>query len=329
MARPLPSRNEHPVQVEVLAARLRQRLAVGSAAAHGRQVGVPVERARAVGGRGIERAVGHRRQAARQGQRRRTEDREGAGAGNGHDTAAIGTSFGHDSIGALALGPVNQRWRTTRRACGHRCRRRPTVGAGASRLSERHDKSTMACHPTSPIAWIPSIASSPRKTAKTFADQTPSGACRNWSTRPRPVSSAPPRARDSCGTRPMGVQNVDDDGNLWFLSANDSHKNGELARDPSVKLYFQGSRPFRLPAPRRPRDRLTRQGEDQGTVGADPQDLVHRGPRRSPHHRDQVRRRRLLLGHEARQRRRRRSRCSIGAAIGKTLDDSIEGRVAP
>ncbi len=42
-------------------------------------------------------------------------------------------------------------------------------------------------------------------------------------------------------TRPMSVQKVDDEGNLWFLSADDSHKNLELAADPFVKLYFQGS----------------------------------------------------------------------------------------
>lgn len=45
----------------------------------------------------------------------------------------------------------------------------------------------------------------------------------------------------SSGARPMSVQKVDDDGNLWFLSASDSHKNHELQTDPSVKLYFQGS----------------------------------------------------------------------------------------
>ena len=39
----------------------------------------------------------------------------------------------------------------------------------------------------------------------------------------------------------MNVREVDDDGNLWFLSACDSHKNDELARDPSVRLFFQGS----------------------------------------------------------------------------------------
>jgi len=41
--------------------------------------------------------------------------------------------------------------------------------------------------------------------------------------------------------RPMAVQKVDDDGNLWFLSANDSHKNDEIDHDPFVQLLFQGS----------------------------------------------------------------------------------------
>ena len=46
-----------------------------------------------------------------------------------------------------------------------------------------------------------------------------------------------------CATdaRPMNVPRVDDDGTLWFLSADDSHKNAELAQDASVTLYFQGS----------------------------------------------------------------------------------------
>jgi general stress protein 26 len=47
---------------------------------------------------------------------------------------------------------------------------------------------------------------------------------------------------ESSGDRPMNVRQVDDEGNLWFLSANDSRKNQELAVDPSVKLYFQGSK---------------------------------------------------------------------------------------
>ena len=46
---------------------------------------------------------------------------------------------------------------------------------------------------------------------------------------------------ESKGTRPMNVRHVDDRGHLWFLSASDSHKNQEIARDPSVQLFFQGS----------------------------------------------------------------------------------------
>ena len=40
-------------------------------------------------------------------------------------------------------------------------------------------------------------------------------------------------------TRPMSVQKIDDEGNLWFLSSNDSHKNMQLQEDPSVQLLFQ------------------------------------------------------------------------------------------
>ena len=46
---------------------------------------------------------------------------------------------------------------------------------------------------------------------------------------------------DSGATRPMSVQQVDDDGSLWFLSASDSHKNAELAERHDVRLFFQGS----------------------------------------------------------------------------------------
>ncbi|RYF71839.1 MAG: general stress protein [Cytophagaceae bacterium] len=41
--------------------------------------------------------------------------------------------------------------------------------------------------------------------------------------------------------RPMSVQKVDEEGNFWFLSANDSHKNQEIKSDDHVQLLFQGS----------------------------------------------------------------------------------------
>ncbi len=48
-------------------------------------------------------------------------------------------------------------------------------------------------------------------------------------------------AGGSGAARPMSVQKVDSKGNLWFLSASDSHKNREIARQPMVRLFFQGS----------------------------------------------------------------------------------------
>jgi len=41
--------------------------------------------------------------------------------------------------------------------------------------------------------------------------------------------------------RPMSVQKMDEDGNFWFLSANDSHKNQDIQSDHNVQLLFQGS----------------------------------------------------------------------------------------
>lgn len=45
----------------------------------------------------------------------------------------------------------------------------------------------------------------------------------------------------SFSARPMAVRKVDDEGNLFFLSAADSNKNAELIADPMVQLLFQGS----------------------------------------------------------------------------------------
>jgi len=54
--------------------------------------------------------------------------------------------------------------------------------------------------------------------------------------------STQPSADDSLGVRPMSVQQIDDEGNFWFLSAKDSHKNLELQSDKTVRLTFQGSK---------------------------------------------------------------------------------------
>ena len=41
-------------------------------------------------------------------------------------------------------------------------------------------------------------------------------------------------------TRPMAVQQTEEDGTLWFLSASDSLKNNEIENDSRVRLLFQG-----------------------------------------------------------------------------------------
>jgi len=39
-------------------------------------------------------------------------------------------------------------------------------------------------------------------------------------------------------TRPMSVAQVDEEGNLWFLSGKSTKKNEDIAIDPHVQLFF-------------------------------------------------------------------------------------------
>ncbi len=43
---------------------------------------------------------------------------------------------------------------------------------------------------------------------------------------------------DGATTRPMAVQEVDEEGNLWFFSDKDSEKNDEIKEDNKVQLFF-------------------------------------------------------------------------------------------
>ena len=129
--------------------------------------------------------------------------------------------------------------------------------------------------------------------------------------------------------RPMSVRKVDDRGRLWFLSAKDSHKNSELANDPSATLYFQGSEHS---------DFLTLRGSvavstDKAVIeelwspfiktwftgGVDDPRITalvfspETGYYWDNKHGSAIAGIKML----------------IGAAIGKTLDDSIEGTVKP
>jgi general stress protein 26 len=42
-------------------------------------------------------------------------------------------------------------------------------------------------------------------------------------------------------SRPMATQEVDDEGNFWFLSKLSSHKNEEIDDDPEVQLFYSNN----------------------------------------------------------------------------------------
>ena len=134
---------------------------------------------------------------------------------------------------------------------------------------------------------------------------------------------------ESNGVRPMNVREVDDEGNLWFLSADDSHKNQELGESTDVRLFFQGSAhsdfmyldgTATISRDRKRIDDLWQpmistwftEGKD------DPRITVIRVTPSSGYYWDN-KHGNAVAG----------IKMLIGAAIRKTLDDSVEGTVVP
>lgn len=134
---------------------------------------------------------------------------------------------------------------------------------------------------------------------------------------------------DIIDSRPMSVLQVDEQGNLWFMSASDSHKNAELAHNARVRLFFQGSPHSEFlqlegtATVSRDRAKIKElwkfvlktwftEGEDDPRIT-----VIKVAPTQGYYwdnkHGNAVAGVKML----------------IGAAIGKTLDDSIEGRLAP
>jgi general stress protein 26 len=127
--------------------------------------------------------------------------------------------------------------------------------------------------------------------------------------------------------RPMSVQKLDDDGNFWFLSAVDSHKNQEIQMDNNVQLLFQGSAHS---------DFLSIQGNavistDKNKIRElwqpiiktwftegvnDPRITVIRVQPESGYYWDNKHGNAVAL-----------VKMTAGAIMGKTLDDSIEGKI--
>jgi general stress protein 26 len=133
---------------------------------------------------------------------------------------------------------------------------------------------------------------------------------------------------ESSGARPMAVQKVDDAGNLWFLSADDSHKNQEIALNPAVQLYFQGSAHSDFLMLRgtattsRDKAKITELWspvvKTWFTEGVDdPRITVIKVTPSEGYYWD-TKHGKAVAG----------MKMLIGAALGKTLDDSIEGKLA-
>ncbi|GAB2685565.1 hypothetical protein GCM10027037_03950 [Mucilaginibacter koreensis] len=128
-------------------------------------------------------------------------------------------------------------------------------------------------------------------------------------------------------TRPMAVQKVDDEGNFWFLSSKDSHKNDELTHDPFVHLLFQGSAHsdflniYGIASISEDKQKIKElwqpvlktwftEGED------DPRITVVKVEPTEGYYWDTKHGNAVAMVKQA-----------VGAVIGKTLDDSIEGKI--
>ncbi len=128
-------------------------------------------------------------------------------------------------------------------------------------------------------------------------------------------------------TRPMSVLKVDDAGNFWFLSSADSTKNEELSHDPFVQLLFQGSsysgflNVYGIAEVSKDKEKIKElwkpilktwftDGEDDAritVIKVDPTDGYYWDNK----HGNAV----AFI------------KQSVGAVIGKTIDDSIEGKL--
>jgi len=126
-------------------------------------------------------------------------------------------------------------------------------------------------------------------------------------------------------TRPMGTAAIDEDGTFWFLSGRDSGKNREIAANPIVQLVYA--------VPSKPAF-LALQGtaailRDQNKIDqlwnplvkawftegkSDPQITLLRVRPMRGHYWDTKHNKMIALAEIA-----------LGAVIGKTLDDGIEG----
>jgi general stress protein 26 len=130
-------------------------------------------------------------------------------------------------------------------------------------------------------------------------------------------------------TRPMSVQQIDDEGSLFFLSANDSHMNSEIEADQFVQLLFQRSAHsdflniYGIASISQDKEKIKElwepimktwftEGED------DPRISVIKIEPTEGYYWDNKHGNAIAF-----------LKMAVGAVIGKTLDDSIEGKLEP
>jgi len=131
------------------------------------------------------------------------------------------------------------------------------------------------------------------------------------------------------GVRPMNIRDADDQGNLWFLSASDSHKNLEVEANPNVRIYLQATQNSGFLF----LEGIATINRDRGQIEAlwdpilktwftegkdDPRITVIKVAPTGGYYWDNKHGNFVAA-----------TKMVIGAAIGKTLDDSIEGQIKP
>jgi general stress protein 26 len=130
-------------------------------------------------------------------------------------------------------------------------------------------------------------------------------------------------------TRPMTVQTIDDAGNLWFLSASDSHLDSDIAADAFVQLLFQRSQHsdflniYGIASVSKDKEKIKELWEPLMktwfTEGEnDPRITVIKVEPTEGYYWDNKHGNAIAF-----------LKMAVGAVIGKTLDDSIEGKLDP
>ena len=137
------------------------------------------------------------------------------------------------------------------------------------------------------------------------------------------------RTGEGFSTLPMSVQKIDENGTLWFLSPIDSHKNEDLLHDPAAQLLFKGSdysdflSLYGTAVVSRDEEKIRELWEPLlktwFTEGKDdPRITVIEFTPEHGYYWDTKHAQVVAFAKQV-----------IGAAIGKTLDDSIEGDLRP